>query len=121
MTPKTILLVDDSLLVHRVLEAAMTESGYEVVGHAYDGNQAVELFTELRPGIVLLDIIMPEKGGLDALKEILAIDPSVVVVMASSYGTEETVEEALDAGARGFVQKPYSPDRLIELLDRTTT
>ena len=120
MAEKTILLVDDSLIVHRVLGAAMEGSGYEFAGHAYDGDQAVKLFTELRPTVVLLDIIMPKKGGLEVLRESLALDPSAVVIMASSYGTESAVDEALEAGAKGFIQKPYSPDRLIQLLDRNT-
>ncbi len=121
MAVKTILTVDDSLIVHQIVEAMMKEAeGYEVVGHALDGAQALELYAELRPDIVLLDIIMPDKDGLETLTELLEHDASATVIMASSYGTVNAVDEAMEIGAKGFVQKPYEPDALLRLLDEKT-
>lgn len=110
--------MDDSLIVHKVLEEILQRAGYEIVGRAFDGRQAVELYGELRPDFVLLDINMPQQDGLETLKEILARNPEAKVIMASSYGTEGAVDEALSVGARGFVQKPYDPQRLLKLLEK---
>ena len=121
MAVKTILTVDDSLVVHQIVEAMMKEAeGYEVVGHALDGAQALKLYAELRPDIVLLDIIMPDKDGLETLAELLELDTNAKVIMASSHGTVNAVEQALEVGAKGFVQKPYEPDALLKLLDEKT-
>ncbi len=118
MAPKTVLTVDDSLIVHQILEAIFEKTdGYEVVGNALDGVQAVKLFLDLRPDIVLLDIIMPEKDGIETLTEIIEHDGEAKVFMATSYGTVEAVERALEIGAKGFVQKPYDPEVLLRLLD----
>ena len=120
MAKKTLLAVDDSLVAHRILEEMLKGSDYEIVGSALDGVQAVKLFEELRPDVVLLDIIMPQQDGLETLKQILNHDLGAKVIMASSYGTEEAVDEALSIGARGFVQKPYDPELLMKLLDKNT-
>lgn len=121
MAVKTILTVDDSLIAHQIIESIMKEAeGYEVVGHALDGAQALKLYAELRPDIVLLDIIMPDKDGLETLAELLEYDADAKVVMASSYGTVTAVERAMEIGAKGFVQKPYEPDALLRLLDEKT-
>ena len=121
MAVKTVLTVDDSLIVHQIIEAIMKEAeGYEVVGHALDGAQALELYAELRPDIVLLDIIMPDKDGLETLAELLEYDANAKVIMTSSYGTVAAVDQALEIGAKGFVLKPYEPDALVRVLDEKT-
>ena len=118
MAVKTILTVDDSLIVHQILESIMKEAeGYEIVGHALDGVQAIKLYAELHPDIVLLDIIMPEKDGLETLAELLEHDADANVIIVSSYGTVDAVEQAPEIGAKGFLQKPYEPDALLRLLD----
>lgn len=119
MAKKTVLLVDDSLVAHQVLQEMLEGGGYAVVGNAYDGDQAVKLYLELRPDVVLLDIIMPQKDGLATLKEILQHDANAAVIMATSFGTADAVEQALDSGAKGFVQKPYDRDNLMQQLAKT--
>jgi two-component system chemotaxis response regulator CheY len=80
--------------------------------------QAVERYRELRPDIVTMDIVMPEMGGIDAVREILAEDPSAKVLMCSAMGQQALVIEAIQAGARDFVVKPFQPSRVLEAIQR---
>ncbi len=109
-----VLVVDDAAFMRKVLTDALTSAGHEVVGEAGDGNEAVARFKELKPDLATLDITMPEKDGLTALKEILSLDPSARVVMCSALGQESKVLEAIKAGAKDFVVKPFQPDRVLQ-------
>lgn len=114
-----ILIVDDSAAMRMMITASLQDSEFEVVGAAKDGQQALQLYKEVSPDLVLLDIVMPGMSGVEALGHIMALDKNAVVVMASSMGTEDAVQGALKAGAKNFLQKPIDPDGLLKVL-RTT-
>lgn len=114
-----ILIVDDSTAMRMMITASLQDSEFEVVGAAKDGEQALQLFKDISPDLVLLDIIMPGMSGVETLGHIMALDKNAVVVMASSMGTEDAVQGALKAGAKNFLQKPIDQDGLLKIL-RTT-
>ena len=109
-----VLVVDDAAFMRKVVGDALAQGGHEVVGEAGDGRQAVESFRQLRPEVTTLDITMPEKDGLQALREIVSLDPSARVIMCSALGQESKVLEAIKSGAKDFVVKPFQPDRVLE-------
>ena len=111
-----VLFVDDSAFVRGRTVALLKELGYAVV-EANDGAQAVEVFKRTRPDVVLLDITMPVMDGLEALREILALDPDARVAMVTAAGQQKIVMEAVKAGARDFVVKPFEPERLKATLE----
>jgi two-component system chemotaxis response regulator CheY len=104
--------------MRKLLTDALTSGGHEVVGEAGNGNEAVAQWQELRPELTTLDITMPEKDGLQALSEIMAIDPSAKVIMCSALGQEGKVLEAVRLGAKDFVVKPFQPPRVLEAVDK---
>lgn len=113
-----VLIVDDAAFMRKMLGDALKNGGHEVVGEAANGTEAVQRFQELRPEITTLDITMPEKDGVTALKEILAFDPTARVVMCSALGQEAKVLESIKAGARDFVVKPFQADRVLEAIGK---
>ena len=94
------------------------KGGHEVVGEAANGLEAVEQFQSLHPDVTTLDITMPEKDGLQALKEILAADPGARVIMCSALGQESKVLESIKSGAKDFVVKPFQPERVLEAIGK---
>lgn len=108
-----VLVVDDAAFMRKVLTDALTTGGHEVVGEAGDGDAALAAFKELAPELTTLDITMPEKDGLVTLRELIALDPDARVIICSALGQEAKVLEAVKAGARDFVVKPFSPERLL--------
>ena len=113
-----ILIVDDATFIRKVLGDVLTEAGHEVVGEAGNGVEAVASFRLLKPEVTTLDITMPEKDGLSALREIIALDPSARVVMCSALGQESKVLESIKLGAKDFVVKPFQADRVIEAVGK---
>lgn len=113
-----VLVVDDAAFMRKMVTDVLTDGGHEVVGEAGDGVEAITRFQELRPDVVTLDITMPEKDGLTALKEIIAIDPAAKVVMCSALGQESKVIEAVRSGAKDFVVKPFEPARFVSAIDK---
>jgi two-component system, chemotaxis family, chemotaxis protein CheY len=113
-----VLVVDDAAFMRKVVSDALATGGHEVVGEAGNGIEAVDRYRELQPEVVTLDITMPEKTGLEALAEIIAIDPNAKVLMCSALGQESKVIEALKLGAKNFVVKPFKPDVLLEAVDK---
>jgi two-component system chemotaxis response regulator CheY len=110
-----VLIADDAAFMREMLRDILTDGGYEVVGEASDGNEAVSAYAKLHPDLVTLDIVMPRKSGLEALREIIAGHPGACVVMCSALGQEALVMESLEAGARDFIVKPFKPDHVIEV------
>lgn len=108
----TLLVVDDAAFMRMRCSKLLTESGYQVV-EAENGVQAVKQYEEHRPDAVLLDITMPEMDGLTALREIRKLDPNAKVAMVTAMGQQSIVMEALKAGARDFVLKPFQSDRVL--------
>jgi two-component system, chemotaxis family, chemotaxis protein CheY len=113
-----VLVVDDAAFMRKLLSDALASGGHEVVGEAGNGIEAVQRWQELRPELTTLDITMPEKDGLTALAEIIAIDPTARVVMCSALGQEGKVLEAVKLGARDFVVKPFQPARVLEAVGK---
>ena len=113
-----VVVVDDAAFMRKVLTDTLTDGGHEVVGEAGNGHEAVQRFQELRPDVVTLDITMPEKDGVTALREILALDPAARVVMCSALGQESKVLESIKLGAKDFVVKPFKPDRVIDAVGK---
>jgi two-component system chemotaxis response regulator CheY len=113
-----VLVVDDAAFMRKLLSDALTSGGHEIVGEAGNGTEAVNRFQELKPELTTLDITMPEKDGLAALAEIMAIDPAAKVVMCSALGQEGKVLEAVKLGARDFVVKPFQAARVLEAVGK---
>ena len=113
-----ILLCDDSLLVRKSVRKHLEEQGCTSIMEAADGEQAIAMYKEFNPDLVLMDIVMPKKTGIDALKEIKAHDPHAYIVMASSVGTQSKLKEAILAGASDFLQKPFDLSALDRLIQR---
>lgn len=111
---KRVLVVDDAAFMRMMIKDILTKNGYDVVGEAVDGNQAVDKFQELHPDLVTMDITMPEMDGIEALKAIRGIDANAKVVMCSAMGQQAMVIDAIQAGARDFVVKPFQADRVLE-------
>ncbi|GLY10477.1 MULTISPECIES: response regulator [Bacillaceae] len=114
-----ILVVDDAAFMRMMIKDILTKNGFEVVGEASDGAQAVEKYKELKPDLVTMDITMPEKDGISALKEIKADDPNARIIMCSAMGQQSMVIDAIQAGAKDFIVKPFQPDRVIEAISKT--
>ena len=100
------------------LVAIFRESGFDVVGAAQTGPEAVEKFRDLQPDLVTMDIVMPEKNGIEALKEIMAASENAKIVICSALGQESLIMEALEAGARDFIVKPFKPPKVIEVAQK---
>ncbi|MFD3260934.1 MULTISPECIES: response regulator [Paenibacillus] len=114
-----ILIVDDAAFMRMMIRDILTKNGFEVVGEAQDGAQAVEKFKELHPDLVTMDITMPEMDGIAALKEIKQLDPNAKVIMCSAMGQQAMVIDAIQAGAKDFIVKPFQSDRVIEAINKT--
>lgn len=113
-----VLVVDDAAFMRKVVSDALTKGGHEVIGEASNGAEAVDQFQSLKPELTTLDITMPEKDGLTALKEIIAIDPGAKVIMCSALGQESKVLEAIKGGAKDFVVKPFQADRVLDAVGK---
>ena len=116
MSRVNVMTVDDSAAILTIIAAYLEDSEFNVVASERDGRRAVERFEEIRPDVVLLDLIMPGQSGVETLSQILAIDPDACVVMISSLGTEDAVHECLATGARSFLQKPFTRDDFIAFM-----
>jgi two-component system chemotaxis response regulator CheY len=113
-----VLVVDDAAFMRKMVTDALTKGGHDVVGEAGNGAEAVTQFQALKPDAMTLDITMPEKDGLAALKEIIALDPSAKVIMCSALGQESKVLESIKLGAKDFVVKPFQADRVLEAIGK---
>jgi two-component system chemotaxis response regulator CheY len=111
-----ILIVDDSFYMRTMLKNMLTDAGYEVVGEAANGQQALEMAAETKPDLITLDVILPDNTGLDVLKGIRAEQPDVKVVMCSAVGQEIIVNEALESGATAYIVKPFSEEKVLEIV-----
>lgn len=114
-----VLIVDDAAFMRRMIKEILSKNGYDVVGEASDGAQAIEKYQELTPDLVTMDITMPEMDGITALKEIKKINPSAKVIMCSAMGQQAMVIDAIQAGAKDFIVKPFQADRVIEAIKKT--
>lgn len=115
---KRILITDDALFMRVTLKNILTNNGYEVVGEAENGAQAVALYDQLKPDLVTMDITMPEMDGIEALKAIRAKDPGAVIIMCTAMGQKNMVVDAIQSGAKDFIVKPFSEDRVVEAVGK---
>jgi two-component system, chemotaxis family, chemotaxis protein CheY len=113
-----VLVVDDAVFMRKMVSDALARGGHEIVGEAGNGQEAIERYQELKPEVTTLDITMPEMDGIAALKAILDLDPTARVIMCSALGQESKVLEAVKAGARDFVVKPFQPERVLEAVGK---
>ncbi len=110
---QTVLICDDTVFMRGVISRAMTEAGFEIAGEAKTGLEAVEQYRATQPDVVTMDIIMPDMSGIDAVREIVEMDPNACIVMCSAMGQDQLVKGALAAGAQAYVVKPFeTPDLL---------
>lgn len=113
-----VLIVDDASFMRTMLKDILTSSGFDLAGEAMDGVEAVQKFKELKPDIVTMDIVMPLKSGIDAVREIIAFNKDARIIMCSALGQESLVLEAINAGAKDFIIKPFDPDKVVEMVKR---
>lgn len=116
-----ILVVDDALIIRWQLAQILTKHGHEVAAIARNGREAVEKFEAVRPDVVIMDIILPEMDGVKAVKEMMKIDKGAKIIMCTSMGQEWFVYEALQAGAKDFIVKPFSAKQILEAIDKVTS
>lgn len=109
-----VLVVDDAAFMRMMIKDILRKGGYEVVGEAEDGLKAVEKYKELRPDLVTMDITMPDMDGITAVKEIRKLDGNAQIIMCSAMGQQAMVIDAIQAGAKDFVVKPFQPERVLE-------
>ncbi|MCF6178317.1 MAG: response regulator [Geopsychrobacter sp.] len=113
-----VLIVDDALFMRNLLRDIFSDAGWEIAGEAADGNEALQKFQQLQPDLVTMDIVMPQRSGIDALQDILTVSPAAVVIMCSALGQESMVMEAIQHGARDFIVKPFQQEQVLEVVQR---
>jgi len=114
---KRALIVDDSGMMRQMIRTLLEKNGVEVVGAAENGKQAVELYTELKPDFVTMDMIMPQQSGLQTLKQIRQQDPQAVVIMISSLSAEDSAAVCTEVGASGCIVKPFTEEQVLAVLN----
>ena len=116
---KKILITDDAKFTRSMLKKIIDKLSYsEVVGEASNGNEAIELYKKLKPDLVTMDLVMPEKGGIETIEEIMKLDKSATIIVVSALGQEALVLEAAKKGAKDFIQKPFKSEQVIEVMER---
>lgn len=115
---KGVLIVDDASFMRMMIKDILTKNGFDVVGEAENGVKAVEKYKELTPELVIMDITMPEMDGIQAVKEIKKINNEAKIVMCSAMGQQAMVIEAIQAGAKDFIVKPFQADRVVEAVKK---
>jgi len=115
---KKVLITDDTAFMRMTLRNILEKNGYQVVGEAEDGQDAVDKYRELRPELVTMDITMPRMDGITAIKKIMEFDPQAKIVVCSAMGQKALVIDALNAGARDFIVKPFQAERIVNALQK---
>ncbi|MBQ9990310.1 MAG: response regulator [Lachnospiraceae bacterium] len=112
----SVLICDDAVFMRMMLKNILEQHGYNIVGEAVNGADAIEKYKALKPDIVTMDITMPDMNGIEAVKGIRAFDPKAKIVMCSAMGQQALVIEAIQAGASDFIIKPFHADRVMEAM-----
>ena len=115
---RTVLICDDAVFMRTLLSDILSNAGFSVVGQAQTGSEAVAKYKELQPDLVTMDIVMPDMGGIEAVRAIISEFPDAKILMCSAMGQQSLVVEAIQAGARDFVVKPFQPSRVLEAVQR---
>ena len=115
--PTRVLIVDDAMFMRAILKDVLLNAGdFEIAGEASDGEEAVKFAKELRPDLITMDIVMPNMDGIEATKQIMKTNPSVKIVMCSALGQEPLIMESLASGAKDFVVKPFSAEKVLKVI-----
>lgn len=114
-----VLIVDDAMFMRTTLTTMLSNGNHEVVGQAENGQQAVQLYKELLPDIVTMDVTMPVMDGIQSVREIIKFDNNAKIIMCSAMGQQKVVVEAIEAGAKDFIVKPFEESRVLETINRT--
>ena len=115
---KTLLVVDDALIIREIIKDTAIAAGWEIVGEAGNGQDAIDQYLKLKPSAVTLDLVMPEYDGIHALQGIMAADPEAKVLVVSALDQKAVLQKAFKLGATDFVVKPFKDQQLLESLDR---
>ena len=113
-----VLIVDDAAFMRMMVKDILSKNGFEVVGEASNGLKAIEMYKQERPDIVTMDITMPEMDGIEAVKAIKQFDPAAKIIMCSAMGQQSMVMDAIKAGAKDFIVKPFQADRVLEAVNK---
>ncbi len=114
----SVLICDDAVFMRSLLREILEQAGFEVVGEAHTGVEAVERYRQLRPDLVTMEVVLPDMGGIDAVRAIVEHDANARILMCSALGQQALMAEAKEAGAREFVVKPFQPSRVLEAVQR---
>lgn len=115
---KRVLIVDDAAFMRMMIKNILAKNGYEIVGEAENGQVALDLYKQHKPDLVTMDITMPEMDGIEGVKAIRGVDPNANVIMCSAMGQQSMVMEAIQAGAKDFIVKPFQQDRILQAIER---
>jgi two-component system, chemotaxis family, chemotaxis protein CheY len=115
---KKVLVVDDAIFMRNMIKDIFSGGGFEIVGEAANGLEAVEKYKELKPDLITMDIVMPFRSGIEATREIVKEDPKAVIVMCSALGQESLVMEAIEAGASDFIVKPFKSEDVLAVVKK---
>ncbi len=122
MTMHRILIVDDAMFMRAMIKDILANAGrYEVIGEAANGQEAVQKFSALKPDLITMDIVMPQMDGIEATREIIKQNPKARIVMCSALGQEALVIESIAAGAKDFIVKPFSAEKVLKVIDNVLT
>ncbi len=113
---KRVLIVDDAAFMRMMIKDILQKNGFEVVGEASNGVEAVNLYKKERPDVVTMDITMPDMDGIEAVKEIRTFDANAKIIMCSAMGQQSMVMDAIKSGAKDFIVKPFQADRVLEAI-----
>ncbi len=113
-----VLIVDDAAFMRMMIKDILEKNGFEVIGEANNGIKAVELYKAEKPDVVTMDITMPDMDGIEAVKAIKAFDPTAKIIMCSAMGQQSMVMDAIRAGAKDFIVKPFQADRVLEAIKK---
>jgi len=116
---KRILVTDDAQFTRNMLKKIINKTNHcEVIAEASNGNEAIELYKKLKPDLVTMDLVMPEKGGIETIEDIINMDKGATIVVVSALGQEALVLEAAKKGAKDFIQKPFKSEQVLDVLER---
>ena len=118
---KRVLIVDDAVVMRMMIKGILSKNGFDVVGEAQNGAEAVDKYKALMPDLVTMDMVMPEMDGITAVKQIMSFDPNAKIIMCTSMGQQALVVEAIQAGAKSFVTKPFQPPKILETINKVLT
>ncbi|WP_276352359.1 response regulator [Cohnella caldifontis] len=113
-----VLVVDDAAFMRMMLKSILVKGGHEVVGEAENGAVAVDQYAALKPDLVTMDITMPVMEGIEAVKKIVSSDPAAKIIMCSAMGQQGMIVQAIQAGARDFIVKPFQEERVLESIQK---